>query len=183
MSALILRSINHAYKIFKVYLTIATCGVLGVILVSIVLAKPMALLVGIGTFIFLMMGILLWVQTSKFAFSPNLEKRFSNIHTPRPPRLPESIMAIAVPATEREVVIGDLREEFGSLDKKYGRASATAWYVIQATLFVFNLSFIEKFHARLERTVLGFMMFILCIYGIHKLIRSDLTTLIEQILR
>ncbi|HEX6648486.1 MAG TPA: hypothetical protein VF075_03070 [Pyrinomonadaceae bacterium] len=182
MSALILKSANHIYKIFKVYLAMAVCGALSVVFVATILTKPLTLLVAIGSISFLMVGILLWVQVRKFTVGPNLDAR--SLKTRKPPKLAESIIAIALPASKREVVIGDLREQFTNLEAKYGRISASSWYVLQTTLFFFNLTPIQKFHAKLERVVLQFALFILCIVAITKLIEStNVTQFLLRILR
>ena len=63
MSAVFLKSVNHVYQIFKVYLTVALCGALGVLFVQIILVTPMPLLVAICGGIVLMIAFLLWFQT------------------------------------------------------------------------------------------------------------------------
>ena len=173
MNTLIIKSAHHVYKIFKIYVAIGVYGVLSVLVVGLILAKPLELLISLGSLAFLMAGLLLWVQSKKFTVG--LEKRFSRMHIRRPPKLPESIMAIAVPASEREEVIGDLREQFGNLDKKYGRMSATAWYVIQTTLFFLNL--------RLERTAFLCVVVFIYVYAMGKLIDSDFAQAVGQLLR
>lgn len=173
MNELIIKSAHHVYKIAKVYVAIGVCGVLSVFVIGLILEKPLELLISIGSLAFLMAGILVWVQSHKFTVG--LEKRFSRMHLRKPPKLPESIMTIAVPASEREEVIGDLREQFGDLDKKYGRVSATAWYVIQTTLFFLN--------ARLERIAILCVVFFVYLYAMGKLIDSGLAQVLEQLLR
>lgn len=185
MSALILKSVNHVYRIFKVYLTLALCGILAVIGVELVLSNPLALVISVIAIISLLMGILLWVQAHKLRFSINLNERFRTPHRTEPPKLPESVMAVAVPASEREVIIGDLREQFWNLDKKYGKASATTWYIVQTALFVCHLSTIRKYKAKIEGATLRFVMFVLYLYAMYELLEShsNITQVLGRFLR
>jgi hypothetical protein len=75
MTALILKSATHMYKIFKVYLVLAVCGALGVVVVQALRAKPLVLLVALGSIAFLVAAMLSGVQGHKFIFGPNSKKR------------------------------------------------------------------------------------------------------------
>ncbi len=48
--------------------------------------------------------------------------------TTRPPRLAESLLRLALPADDREAVLGDLTEEFAARVARDGRPAARRWY-------------------------------------------------------
>jgi hypothetical protein len=54
----------------------------------------------------------------------------------RPPRLAEALIAFAVPADERDAVLGDLDEGY----REQPRSRAALWYWAQAALFVAGYS-------------------------------------------
>lgn len=56
MSSVVLKSASHLYRIFKVYLTLGIIGALAVVTVELVIAKPLALIIGFIAFSFLLMG-------------------------------------------------------------------------------------------------------------------------------
>ena len=60
MNERILKFANRIYKIFKVYVALAVGGALCAVVVQLILAKPFAVLVAIGSI--LMTSILLWTQ-------------------------------------------------------------------------------------------------------------------------
>ena len=136
MSALILKSANHLYKIFKVYFALAIFGALGVIVVGLFLAKPIVLL---GTFLVLTtlcIFSVLWAQAQQ----AHAEKRFFRMLRgghPLPPKLPESLLLIMLPGDIAEPVIGDLSEEYFQLSRRYGRQSANSWYIMECIHLIF----------------------------------------------
>lgn len=136
MSALILKSANHLYKLVKVYSTMALLGALAVIVVEIVLAKPVVLIAVFVLASFASTVVLLLAQSQGRRHMELSQRGSQNLHEP-PPKLPESLMAVALPAELADHVMGDLSEEFYRLRSKYGRYSAVTWYTIQsATIFV-----------------------------------------------
>jgi hypothetical protein len=133
MSSQILKSVSHLYRIFKVYLTIALLGASAVIAYGLLISKPMFIL---STFIglsALLTMILIWFQTKTLSFGRNSVDK-------EPPKLPESVMAVILPVDKRELIIGDLNEEFSHLERKYGRRSAATWYAIQSMRVVLHIS-------------------------------------------
>jgi len=134
MSALILRSAKHLYKLLKVYLTLALLGALAVIAVETVLAKPVLLIAAFMIVSSTSIVVLLWAQSQgtipRKLTQPRLQEE-------RPPKLPESLMVVSLPAELAEEIIGDLTEEFYRLRSKYGRYSAITWYTIEsASVFI-----------------------------------------------
>ena len=68
MSSLVLKSINHLYKLFKIYLTLALIGALAVIAYEVFVFKPLVILIGLGTISALVMSIMLWVGGTPISF-------------------------------------------------------------------------------------------------------------------
>lgn len=62
-------------------------------------------------------------------------------HTPAPPRWAEVLLERLVPARNRDVVTGDLREEYADAQlPRTGRIRANLWYLRQVLSFVPHLS-------------------------------------------
>jgi hypothetical protein len=126
MSALILRSINHLYKIFKVYLSLAFFGASAVIGYGLVVSKPLVVLISFISIGLLLTVIVLWYQTRTLSIDKNVEEKT------KPPKVPESLMALMLPTKVAEPILADLRVEFIHLVSKYGRKSAAIWHVVQS---------------------------------------------------
>jgi hypothetical protein len=86
MSALVLKSINHLYKIFKVYFTLALIGALAVIAYEVFVSKPVVILIGFGIIGALVVSVMLWVEGIPLRF--NLARRVVNDVFKKNPRLP-----------------------------------------------------------------------------------------------
>ena len=129
MSALIRKSANHLYKLFRVYSTLALVGALAAVVVQIVLAEPMVLVATLVVVTFASTLVLLSAQS---------HGRSSNeLREDNPPMFPESLMIVSLPSEIADQIIGDLRDDFHHLRSKYGRYSAVTWYTIQAsTIFI-----------------------------------------------
>ena len=153
MSALILKSANHLYKIFKVYFALAIFGALAVIVVGLFLAKPIVLL-GTGLVITTLCIVsVLWTQAQEAQTRKTLTRMLDSRHSPRglrrewqvnlsdvyisPPKLPESLLFMMLPRDMAEAVLGDLSEEYRLLSSRYGRQSANSWYVIECIYVIF----------------------------------------------
>jgi hypothetical protein len=132
MSELVLKSVNHLYRLFKVYSTLAILGALAVILAEIFIAKPVILFTGFVVVTFTLTVILIWVQSSGRRRRKFIRKRLQELQDERPPKLPESLMVMTLPAEIAEHIMGDLSEQFYHLRYKYGRYSAVGWYTIQS---------------------------------------------------
>jgi len=139
MSALILKSANHLLRIFKVYVTLAILGALALIAIEIVIAKPLALLIPVLIIGFLLSNILIWAEVSERDFRDEQKKRAMGADRVEPPKLPESLMALVLPARLREPIIGDLAEEFRHL-LRFGRRSAATWYFLSSSRIIFRVT-------------------------------------------
>ena len=136
MSALILKSANRLYKLFKIYSTMALLGAVAAIVVQIVLAVPMVLIAVLMVVTSASTLVLLSAQ-SHGRFRRKLIQRSHELQEHEPPILPESLMIVSLPADIADQIIEDLRGEFHHLQAKYGRYSAVTWYTIQSgTIFI-----------------------------------------------
>lgn len=162
MSSVVLKSASHLYRIFKVYLTLGIIGALAVVTVELVIAKPLALIIGFIAFSFLLMGVLLLAEARKLKTSQSFQILQRRLPKKQPPKLPESLMAVLLPANLMEPILGDFHQEFAELNSKYGRRSAVAWYytiamrtVLHVTALYFTLRaskmLIGEFRAFLRR--------------------------------
>ncbi len=86
MSSRVLQSINHLYKLFKVYLTLALIGALAVIAYEAFVSKPLVILIGLGTISALVMSIMLWVDGTPISF--HVARRVEDDVVKKSPRLP-----------------------------------------------------------------------------------------------
>lgn len=130
MSALILKSANRLYKLFKFYSTMALLGALAAIVVQIVLAEPMVVLIAT-------LMVVTTASTLVMLYAQSHEKSRHERKEDKPPLLPESLMIVSLPADIADQIIEDLRDEFHHLRSKYGRYSAVTWYTIQSsTIFI-----------------------------------------------
>lgn len=129
MSALVLKSVSHLYRIFRVYLALAILGAFSVLAYELLISKPLGILLFFISFSFVLAGILLWYQAKTSSLGRTLEDK-------KPPQLPESLMWVMLPADQREVIIGDLNKVFFNLRFKYGALSAAIWYALQSTKLV-----------------------------------------------
>jgi hypothetical protein len=82
MSSLVLKSINHLCKLFKVYLTLALIGALAVIAYETFVSKP----IGLGTISALVMSTMLWVDGTPISF--HVARRVQDDVVKKNPRLP-----------------------------------------------------------------------------------------------
>jgi len=133
MSALILKSANHIYKLLKVYLTLAIVGALIVIVVELFVAEPIILLGIFFGISLISTASILWVQAHKLNFEGRTNQKYE-----RPPKLPESLMLIVLPHSLAETILGDLRHDFYRLLRRHGRQSAVTWYTIQSLKILVN---------------------------------------------
>jgi hypothetical protein len=122
MTALILKSLNHLYKILKVYLTLAILGALAVVTYGFLVSKPLVVLISFITIGLVLTAILLWFQAKTRSFDKRTDE------DKQPPKLPESLMTFMLPARLADPITADLRDDFDHLKFKYGRKSAAAWY-------------------------------------------------------
>jgi hypothetical protein len=137
MNALILKSANHLYKLFKVYATMALLGALAAIVIQIVLAEPMVLIAAFMVVSAASIIVLLLAQSHRGSGQRLNQQRSHELENERPPILPESLMIVSLPADFADEIIGDLRDEFYHLRSKYGRYSAVTWYSLQSvTIFI-----------------------------------------------
>jgi len=142
MSALIVKSANRLFNIFKVYLGLALFGALAVTLIELIIAKPSAFLVGFIVISFLFMGILLWYQTDKLTLKLVVEREIRKIRKREPPRLAESLITLVLPVRLRDEILADLRHEFNHL-LRFGRRSAEAWYFVTAARIVLKITLLS----------------------------------------
>jgi len=134
MNALIIKSANRLYKLFKVYTTLAILGALTTILVEIIIAWPLVLIVAVMVAAFASSVLLLWAQSRERHNGDLIQERPAD---ERPPKLPESLMMASLPIGVADHIIGDLTREFYRLRANYGRSSAVTWYTIQsASMFI-----------------------------------------------
>ena len=63
MNGRIRKIANHLYKIFKVYAALALGGALVSVVVQLIIAKPVTMLVAIGSITFVTVGLFLSAQT------------------------------------------------------------------------------------------------------------------------
>lgn len=129
MSALILNSASHLYRILKVYLTLALLGASVVLIYGLFLSKPLLILI---TFLSLSLGAIatmLWFKVRTRSFDETEKK---------PPILPASLMALLLPTRIAGPLLGDLKEDFYRLNRKYGRKPAAAWYAVVSILVLFR---------------------------------------------
>lgn len=134
MNALIIKSANRLYKLFKVYTIMAVIGALTTILVEIIIAWPLILIATVMVVAFASSLLLLWAQSRGKHSGDLIPERFGD---ERPPKLPESLMIASLPIEIADQIIGDVTHEFYRLRSKYGRASAITWYTIQsASVFI-----------------------------------------------
>lgn len=134
MSALIVKSVNRLYKLFKVYTTLAVIGALMTILVEIIIAWPLVLIATFMVAAFASTVVLIWAQSSRRSL---FQKHWQKAQADCPPKLPESLMAASLPIEMADDILGDLACEFYRLRSRYSRSSAVTWYTIQsASIFI-----------------------------------------------
>jgi len=149
MSALILKSANHLYKLFKVYFALAIFGALGVVFVQLILLNPTVLFLVFLCITALFSFLMLAVRVHK-PFNIDLKEEIERLEIEvmklkaqeqelrqqteqiLPPKLPESLMIVTLPSDIVEHVLGDLGFEFHRLMQRYGRRSAGVWYTFQS---------------------------------------------------
>ena len=86
MSALVVKSVNHLYKIFKVYFTLALIGALAVIAYEIFVSKPIVILIGFSIIGALVVSGMLWVEGIPISF--HVAKRVVDDVFKKNPRFP-----------------------------------------------------------------------------------------------
>jgi len=132
MSTLILKSLNHLYKILKVYFTLAVVGALVVIVYGLCFSRPGVVIILIIDLSLGFIAIMLSAQARKASLKNVTDEHEHN----EPPKLPESLMSFLLPTRLAEQIIGDLRSDFDRLLMKYGRMSAAAWYAVESMRIV-----------------------------------------------
>jgi|SRR5215208_6788196 len=137
MSALILKSANHLYKLFKVYLSLAIIGAIGVVVIELFLAKPIVLLFIFFSLSMFCIGAMLWVQVHKLSFERRSKELFEKLQS-KPPKLPESLMLIILPRNAVGPILGDLTEDYHRLMNRHGYRSAATWYTIESMKIIFH---------------------------------------------